>query len=189
MERVVRKFETPEAAAEAVRDEYRSMTPNARVAVTVALQRAYFSSHDPPQRLPRLLRLLNDRRVEFLVLGGHAVSFHGYPRFTHDIDLFIRPARENALRLLEALSDFGFGTLALTADDFVVPVTVVLGRAPEEIDLMTYVLGVPLEDVWADKVAGEVDSVPVFFISKAHLIRNKEAVGRPEDRADVACLR
>jgi hypothetical protein len=142
-----------------------------------------------PDDFREFLQLLNARSVEFLVLGGHAVSFHGYPRFTHDIVLFIRPTLENGGRLVEALHDFGFGSLALTAEDFTVPVTVVLGRAPEEIDLMTYVKGVDLDDVWAERVPGIIDTVPLFFIAKSHLIRNKEAVGRPEDRADVSRLR
>jgi hypothetical protein len=142
-----------------------------------------------PDDFRDFLRLLNAHRVEFLVVGGHAVSFHGYPRFTHDIDIFIRPSLDNARRLLEALQDFGFGTLALTAEELTAPVTVVLGRAPEEIDLMTYVKGVDLDQAWANRVDGEIDTVPVHFISKEHLIQNKEAVGRPEDRADVARLR
>jgi predicted nucleotidyltransferase len=142
-----------------------------------------------PDDFRDFLRLLNGRSVEFLVLGGHAVSFHGYPRFTHDIDLFVRPTLENARRLVAALHDFGFGALALTAEEFTVPVTVVLGRAPEEIDLMTYVKGVDLEEAWARRVEGVLDTVPLFFISKEDLIRNKEAVGRPEDRADVSRLR
>lgn len=142
-----------------------------------------------PDDFRDFLRSLNDRNVEYLVLGGHAVSFHGYPRFTHDIDLFVRPRLDNAQRLLGALQDFGFGAIELKAEDFTVPVTVVLGRAPYEIDLMTYVKGVELEQAWAERVAGTIDTVPVSFISKAHLIQNKEAVGRPEDLADVARLR
>ena len=142
-----------------------------------------------PDDFRDFLRCLNARSVEYLVLGGHAVSFHGYPRFTHDIDLFIRPALDNAERLLGALRDFGFGAVELVAADFTVPVTVVLGRAPYEIDLMTYVKGVDLEQAWASRVQGIIDTVAVYFISKDHLIQNKLAVGRPEDQADVARLR
>ncbi len=142
-----------------------------------------------PDDFREFLRCLNARSVEYLVLGGHAVSFHGYPRFTHDIDVFIRPTVDNAARLLGALHDFGFGDVELKAEDFTVPVTVVLGRVPYEIDLMTYVKGVDLDQAWADRVEGIIDTVPVHFISKAHLIENKLAVGRPEDQADVARLR
>ena len=142
-----------------------------------------------PDDFRDFLRCLNGLEVEYLVLGGHAVSFHGYPRFTHDIDLFIRPTSSNAGLLIAALVEFGFGEVALTAEDFTVPVTVVLGRAPHEIDLMTYIKGVDLEQAWADRVGGVIDTVPVFFLSKPHLIENKLAVGRPEDLGDVARLR
>jgi hypothetical protein len=142
-----------------------------------------------PDDFRDFLLCLNARRVEYLVLGGHAVSFHGYPRFTHDVDVFVWPALDNAERLLGALQDFGFGAVEVTAKDFTVPVTVVLGRAPYEIDVMTYIKGVVLEEAWRDRVAGVLDTVPVHFLSKAHLIQNKLAVGRPEDHADVARLR
>lgn len=142
-----------------------------------------------PDDFREFLRCLNARRVDYLVLGGHAVSFHGYPRFTHDVDVFVRPVLANAERLLGALHDFGFGAVELTAKDFTLPVTVVLGRAPYEIDVMTYIKGVDLEAAWSDRVEGILDTVSVHFLSKDHLIQNKLAVGRPEDHADVARLR
>ncbi len=142
-----------------------------------------------PDDFREFLQCLNARKVEYLVLGGHAVSFHGYPRFTHDVDLFIRPDLANAERLLEALTDFGFGTIQMTKEEFTVPVTVALGRAPDQIDLMTYIKGVDLEEAWASRVEGLLDGVGVYFVSKEHLIANKLAVGRPEDQADVARLR
>ena len=142
-----------------------------------------------PDDFREFLQCLNARKVEYLVLGGHAVSFHGYPRFTHDVDLFIRPELDNAERLLEALGDFGFGAIKLTAEEFTRPVTVGLGHAPDQIDLMTYIKGVDLEQAWAKREAGLLDGVNVEFISKEQLIANKLAVGRPEDLADVARLR
>lgn len=142
-----------------------------------------------PDDFRDFLRCLNARSVRYLVLGGHAVSFHGYPRFTHDIDLFVYPERGNAESLLQALSDFGFGAIQMSADEFLRPVTVVLGRAPFEIDLMTYIKGVNLEEAWNDRRAGTLDGLPVPFIAKHHLIENKLAVGRPEDLADVSRLR
>ncbi len=135
------------------------------------------------------LLCLNARSVEYLVLGGHAVSFHGYPRFTHDVDLFIRPNLVNAERLIAALHDFGFGALDVLASDFTVSVTVALGHPPHQIDLMTYIKGVDLDAAWAGRVEGHLDGVNVPFLSKQHLLLNKLAVGRPEDLADVARLR
>ena len=135
------------------------------------------------------LQCLNARKVAYLVLGGHAVSFHGYPRFTHDVDLFIVPRLDNARLLLLALEDFGFAGLTLEAAEFTVPVTVALGRAPYQIDIMTFIKGVDLEEAWRRRAQGELDGVPVAFISKDDLIANKLAVGRPEDLADVSRLR
>jgi len=134
------------------------------------------------------LQCLNAREVRYLVVGGHAVSFHGYPRFTHDVDVVIVPEADNAERLLLALRDFGFGSVGLSSNDFTRPVTVALGRAPHQIDLMTYVKGVDVASAWSNRVAGHLDGVEVQFISKDDLIANKRAVGRPTDLADIARL-
>lgn len=134
------------------------------------------------------LQCLNAREVQYLIVGGHAVSFHGYPRFTHDVDVVILPELDNAERLLLALRDFGFGTVQITAEDFTRPVTVALGRAPHQIDIMTFIKGVDLGTAWAHRAAGHLDGVEVQFIGREELIQNKRAVGRPEDLADLARL-
>jgi len=131
---------------------------------------------------------LNGRDVQYLIVGGHAVSFHGYPRFTHDIDIVLVPELRNAELLLLALQDFGFGAVRLSAQDFTSPVTVALGRAPHQIDLMNYVKGVDIASAWANRVSGRLDGVEVQFIGKSDLVANKRAVGRPEDLADIARL-
>ena len=141
-----------------------------------------------PDDFREFLQSLNARSVDFLIVGGHAVAFHGYPRFTHDVDVVVLPDAGNADRLILALSDFGFGTLEVTARDFTRDVTVALGRAPHQIDIMTYIKGVDLADAWARRVPGVLDTVPVQFIAKEDLLANKQAVGRPEDLADIARL-
>lgn len=141
-----------------------------------------------PDDFREFLQCLNATEVEYLVVGGHAVSFHGYPRFTHDVDVFIRPTRSNAERLILALRNFGFGALDLSTEDFTKPITVVLGRAPHQIYLMTYIKGTDIEDAWNRRVSGMLDGVEVHFISLEDLLTNKRAVGRPEDWADVARL-
>jgi hypothetical protein len=141
-----------------------------------------------PDDFKEFLLCLNAREVDYLIIGGHAVSFHGYPRFTHDVDVVVVPRSENARRLVSALEDFGFGSVDISVDDFVKPTTVVLGRAPHQIDIMTYIKGVDLNQAWQRRVEGELDSVPVFFISLEDLLDNKRAVGRPEDLADIARL-
>jgi predicted nucleotidyltransferase len=134
------------------------------------------------------LRCLNARDVRFLVIGGHAVSFHGYPRFTHDVDVVVIPEERNVEALLAALADFGFGSGALQVPDFLKPTTVVLGHPPAQIDIMTFIKGVDVGEAWDRREAGELDGVAVAFISREDLIANKRAVGRPEDIADVARL-
>lgn len=135
------------------------------------------------------LRCLNAHSVRYLVVGGHAVSFHGYPRFTLDIDVVVVPELANAEALVRALGDFGFGELGLCVEDFTRPVTVALGRAPYQVDIMTYFKGVDIDSAWERRVGGILDGVDVFFASKADLVANKRAVGRPEDLADVKRLR
>ena len=134
------------------------------------------------------LRCLIAREVRFLIVGGHAVSFHGYPRFTHDVDVVVLPEQGNAEALLAALADFGFGSVELQVSDFLKPTTIVLGRPPEQIDIMTFIKGVDLGEAWERREVGTLDGVEVAFISREDLIANKRAVGRPEDLADIARL-
>jgi len=143
---------------------------------------------DLPDDFREFLQCLNAAEVQYLVVGGHAVSFHGYPRFTRDVDVVVVPDRDNAERFIVALQQFGFGSLELTAEDFTRPVTVALGRAPEQIDIMTFIKGCDVARAWDNRVMGQLDTVTVHFISKADLLVNKRAVGRPEDLADIARL-
>jgi hypothetical protein len=139
--------------------------------------------------LSEFVALLNSHGVEYLVVGGHAVAFHGHPRLTGDIDFFIRPIRENAERVLKVLADFGFGDLNLNADDLVVQERIVqLGRPPNRIDLLTSISGVSFDDAWATRVPGDLGGSQVNFLGWDALIQNKTASGRDKDRLDVAKL-
>lgn len=142
------------------------------------------------QDLREFIELLNSHESEYLVVGGHAVAFHGHPRFTGDIDFLVRGSVANAERILSVLRAFGFGDLALTPADFVKPGSVVqLGRPPNRIDLLTSISGVAFDDAWAGRVEGRLDGIPVFFLGLQALLENKLASGRPKDIADVARLR
>ena len=139
--------------------------------------------------LRALLALLTEHRVEYLVAGGHAVAFHGYPRFTEDLDLYVRAEPENASRVVAALEAFGFGSLGLTVADFVADDRVVqLGRAPNRVDFLTRLWGVDFEGAWSRRVGGELGDVAVWILSRSDLIKNKRATGRPQDLADAAAL-
>jgi hypothetical protein len=139
--------------------------------------------------LRELLALLTERRVDFLVAGGHAVAFHGYPRHTDDLDLLVRPEADNAIRVIDALASFGFGGVGLTVDDFTADDRVIqLGYAPNRVDLLTRLWGVDFAAAWARRVAGRLDDVDVAFLSRIDLIANKRATARPQDLADADAL-
>jgi hypothetical protein len=139
--------------------------------------------------LNEFVGLLNSQGVEYVVVGGHAVAFHGHPRFTGDIDLLVRPDRDNAQRLLRVLKDFGFGSLDLGPDDLTTPERIVqLGQPPNRIDLLSSISGVSFDEAWNTRVAGELGDHRVSFLGWDALIRNKTASNRDKDRLDVAKL-
>ena len=136
-----------------------------------------------------LFVLLNGHKVEYLIVGGYALAFHGAPRFTGDIDILLRPDPENARRVVEALSAFGFRFPDLTADDFQNANKVVqLGVPPIRIDLITSLTGVSWEEADASKVPGFYGEVPVHYIGREQFIANKRATGRTKDLADIEAL-
>lgn len=139
--------------------------------------------------LREFIELLNSHRVDYLVVGGHAVAFHGHPRFTGDIDLFVRATSENAHRIMDVLQAFGFGGIGVVTEDFLAPDHVVqLGRPPARIDLLTSIAGVDFDAAWDSRVPAPLDGQPVNFLGWEDLIRNKKAADRDKDRADVKKL-
>ncbi|MGD0078881.1 MAG: nucleotidyl transferase AbiEii/AbiGii toxin family protein [Sedimentisphaerales bacterium] len=136
-----------------------------------------------------LLELLNAHKVEYVVVGGYALAFHGAPRVTGDIDLLVKPDTTNAKRILEALAEFGFVSLNLSEADFTTPENVVqFGVPPVRVDIMNSLTGVSWEKANADKVRGGFDKTIVHFISKEDLITNKKSLGRQKDLADIEAL-
>jgi hypothetical protein len=136
-----------------------------------------------------LLELFNVHKVEYIVVGGYALAFHGAPRFTGDIDLLVKPDSKNAQRILVALNDFGFGSLALSKSDFTREGSVVqLGVPPVRIDIITSLTGVDWDKAQAGKVAGDYGGVAASFLGKKEFILNKKATGRKKDLADIEAL-
>ncbi len=132
---------------------------------------------------------LNSQQVEYVVVGGHAVAFHGYPRFTGDIDFLLRPSVDNARRVLLALADFGFSSLDITEQDLTRPGQVIqLGYPPNRIDLVTEVTGVAFDAVWAGRVSARLDGLEVQIMGREALLTNKRATGRAKDLADIAAI-
>jgi hypothetical protein len=139
--------------------------------------------------LRELLELFRSTGVECLVVGGHAVAFHGRPRLTEDLDLFVRPDATNGARIVEALRAFGFASLEVSPTDFTADDRVIqLGRAPNRVDLLTKLYGVEFADAWSRRVAAHLDGAEVWMISRDDLIRNKRATGRTQDLADAEFL-
>lgn len=136
--------------------------------------------------LREFVELLLSHDVDFVIVGGHAVAFHGYPRLTDDLDILVRPTPQNARRVMDVLDLFGFGDIGLTADDFLAADQVIqLGRAPNRIDLLTNIYGATIDEIWHDRVAASLDGLPVMMIGRETLIRNKRATGRPQDLVDA----
>lgn len=136
-----------------------------------------------------LLELFNAHDVAYVIVGGYALAFHGAPRFTGDIDLYVNPHPDNAVRIMTALKAFGFGSAGLSTEDFVRPNQVIqLGVPPVRIDIVTSIEGVGWETVDRGKVAGHYGNVPVYFIGRKPLIANKRAAGRKKDLADLEAL-
>jgi predicted nucleotidyltransferase len=135
--------------------------------------------------------LFADRGVEFVIVGAYALAFHGAPRASGDIDLYIRPSSENAERVFEALQSFGapLASHGVVAADFSRPGTIYqIGLPPRRIDVLTEVSGLGFDEVWASRVAALVDGRTVHIIGRDAFVRNKTAAGRPKDMADVARL-
>jgi hypothetical protein len=140
--------------------------------------------------LKEFIELLGFRKVEYLIVGGWSFGFHATPRYTGDIDFFVRRDQQTASKLVQVIHDFGFGQLDLTKEDFLKPEFVIqLGREPNRIDILTSVTGVEFEEAWQRRVPGSLDGCKVFYISKDLLIKNKVATGRLRDLADVKELR
>jgi hypothetical protein len=136
-----------------------------------------------------LLALFNEHKVEYVIVGGYALAFHGAPRYTGDIDILIYPAPANAHRILAALDEFGFGSVGLTDADFHKPENVIqLGVPPVRVDIITSLTGVSWEDVSAGKIQGNYADIPVYYIGREQFISNKRAVGRKKDLADIEAL-
>ena len=129
------------------------------------------------------------RDVRFLVVGGYAMAAHGHPRYTKDLDVWVRADPDNGELILLALDDFGFGDVGLTREDFLGDDTVVqLGREPQRIDLLTFISGVEFDEAWENRVDLEISGLKVPVIGRADLRRNKLATGRLRDLADAEDL-
>ena len=142
-----------------------------------------------PQDFREFLELFNAKGVEYMIVGSYALAYYGAPRYTGDIDLFVRRTETNAHCIIEALKEFGFSFPNLTWNEFTKDDTVIqLGVPPVRIDILTFLSGMDWDTASKRKVPGEIDGVPVFVIGREDYIANKRARGRIKDLADIEAL-
>ena len=131
----------------------------------------------------------NAQRVEFLIVGAHALAVHGHVSATRDLGIWVRPDPANAQRVLRALKSFGAPTEDLTVDDFSHPDLIFqIGVPPVRIDMLTAITEVEFQEAWDARVMTRFVDQEVGAISRVHLIRNKRASGRTQDLADLESL-
>jgi predicted nucleotidyltransferase len=136
------------------------------------------------------LRLLNARGVEYLVIGGYAVGYHGFVRATGDLDLFVRMSPANAASLVEVFGEFGFRTPELKEGLFLDEGKIVrIGVPPIRIEVMNSISGIRFEDAYPKRIEETIDGVRMPFIDLDSLLRNKAASGRLKDLADIEGLK
>lgn len=136
------------------------------------------------------IALCNKHEVRYLVIGGYAVSIHGYPRSTKDMDVCIEMSEDNAAKMIYVIKDFGFGSLNLSNADFLNKSFITqLGYEPLRIDILNDLDGVAFEEAWKNKKVVEISGVNINFIGYNELLKVKEKAGRPQDIADVNMLK
>jgi len=136
-----------------------------------------------------LIGLLNQYGAAYLVVGGFAVAHRGFPRFTGDIDFWVKAEAENAERVVTALREFGFAGPDISAEDFTKPNQVVqLGYPPNRIDLLTSVTGLEFDECWKRRDTVEFEDVTIHFLGLEHLKLNKKLVARKKDEIDLENL-
>jgi hypothetical protein len=137
-----------------------------------------------------LFRIFSEEQVEYLVVGAHAVVFYAEPRYTKDIDIWVRPTPENANKVWTALKKFGAPLGNVTPHDFTDSTMVYqIGIAPNRIDILMGVEGVEFENAWKNKVGSAYDGIPIHILGRSDLIKAKQTTKRPQDLLDLERLK
>jgi len=136
-----------------------------------------------------MLSALCEEKAEFLIVGAYALAAHGHPRATGDIDVWVRRSDDNAKRVWRALVRFGAPLADLKLEDLKTPDLIFqIGVEPRRIDIVTSITGVEFDEAWPDRKEVEIEGLKIPVIGRSHLLKNKKALGRPQDLADVAWL-
>ncbi len=138
-----------------------------------------------PRDFKEFLQLLNSKKIEYLVVGGYAVGYHGYPRATGDMDIWIALNEHNAINMVEAMKEFGFDPPELQKELFLKDQKVIrMGVPPMRLEILTSIDGVHFKACFNNRVIADFGDFKVNFISKDDLLTNKRASGRPQDLVD-----
>ena len=142
-----------------------------------------------PPDFKEFLKLLNDNNIKYLLIGGYAVGYHGYPRATNDMDIWIAINPKTAKQMVAALKEFGFDTPLLSEELFLKENSVVrMGIAPIRIEILTTISGVNFEECFKQCIVDEIDGVKINIIGLQQLKINKKASGRHKDLDDYENL-
>jgi len=142
-----------------------------------------------PDDFKEFLKLLTDHKVDYLLIGGYAVGYHGYPRATADMDIWVAISPENASRLITVFKLFGLSEGSISPATFQTPEKIIrMGVPPMLIEVLTEIDGVDFAECHAARIQAIIDNQPVCLISKEHLLLNKKASGRFKDLDDVEHL-
>ncbi|HOZ86180.1 MAG TPA: hypothetical protein PL029_00415 [Bacteroidia bacterium] len=142
------------------------------------------------QDFKEFVELLIKNKAEYLIVGGYAVGVNGHPRYTGDLNIWLRPSVENARRVFNCVNEFGFGKLGISESDFTKEGNIIqLGYPPHRIDLLTSIDGVGFDDCFAKRKVVEIEELQVNFIGYEDLIKNKKATGRPRDIDEIEHLK
>lgn len=142
-----------------------------------------------PEDFKEFLRLLNEQQVDYLLIGGYAVGYHGYPRATNDLDVWVAIHPDNAQKIVKALHKFGFNVPELNAQLFLAPDAIVrMGVPPMRLEILTSISGIEFDEAYPQRIVDNLDGVEVNLISLDMLKRNKKASGRYKDLNDLEHL-
>jgi predicted nucleotidyltransferase len=141
------------------------------------------------QDFEEFIALLNKYQVEYMVVGGYALAFHGKPRHTGDLDIWIGISKVNAGQMMKVVKEFGLGALGLTKNDFLKEGYMTqIGYPPLRIDILNSIDGVDFKDAYENRQQVDLDGLMVIYIGLREFIKNKEASGRPQDLSDISDL-
>jgi len=133
--------------------------------------------------------LLNKYEVTYMVIGGYALAFHGQPRHTGDLDIWIDVSDNNAQKMLSVINDFGMASLGLKKVDFLQKGTITqIGYPPLRIDILNEIDGINFKDAYLNKLIIDIEGLPINYIGLDDLIKNKQTTGRKQDLTDVNAL-